>query len=244
MDYHFEDFTERNYRRLLRRTGERWAFEPLGTASCSPHVLWRHDVDLSIHRALALARIEAEEGVRSTFLLLLHSIFYSLLETDVLRRARAVGDLGHELGLHFDPGFYGGFSSADDQARALAAERTLLEHLLERPVRVVSLHNPGTCPVVDERAERLGGMLNASARSVVDGYRFVSDSNGYWRGDRLADVLEGDDERLCVLTHPGWWTPEVLSPRGRIERCVRGRAAATLAEYGGLLARCGRVDVA
>ncbi len=66
-DWHFEDFTETSYREIVASARERYAFEPFGTATTSPHVLWRHDVDYSVHRAAALARIEADLGVRATY---------------------------------------------------------------------------------------------------------------------------------------------------------------------------------
>ena len=54
---------------------------------------------------------------------------------------------------------------------------------------------------------------------------YVSDSNGYWRFERLPEVLAaGAHERLHVLTHPEWWQEEAMSPRERILRCIAGRA--------------------
>ena len=70
------------------------------------------------------------------------------------------------------------------------------------------------------------------------------ESNGFWRHRRLRDVLEAaEDERLHVLTHPVWWTPEPVSPRMRITRCIEGRAAKQHQWYDDLLAREGRENV-
>ena len=70
-------------------------------------------------------------------------------------------------------------------------------------------------------------MLHAGARSVRDDYAYISDSNGYWRFDRLPEVIAaGAHERLHVLTHPEWWQEEAMSPRERILRCIAGRGAA------------------
>ena len=71
-------------------------------------MLWRHDVDISVHRALALARIEADLGVRATYFFTLHSSFYNLLEPAVAARARELLALGHWLGVHFDVAAYDG----------------------------------------------------------------------------------------------------------------------------------------
>src|SRR4051794_14022454 len=102
-----EDFTEGAYLSLIHEARLGYSFEPFGTTCVHPHVLWRHDVDASVHRALVLARIEAELGVRSTYFFALRSEFYNLLESGVTRRAREILELGHWLGLHFDPASLG-----------------------------------------------------------------------------------------------------------------------------------------
>ena len=87
-------------------------------------------------------------------------------------------------------------------------------------------------------------MLHAGARSIRDGYAYVSDSNGYWRFERLAEVVAaGAHERLHVLTHPEWWQQQAMSPRERILRCIDGRGRAAEATYDALLADNGRVNV-
>lgn len=239
-DWHFEDFTETSYREIVASARERYAFEPFGTATTSPHVLWRHDVDYSVHRAAALARIEADLGVRATYFVLLHSDLYSVLEPAVHARLREIAALGHWIGLHFDSGFYPG---ADLDGKA-AWERDVLEKVIGSPVGAVSLHNPSVYERQNFDAEELGGMLHTGARSVRDDYAYISDSNGYWRFDRLPEVIaDGARERLHVLTHPEWWQEVAMAPRDRILRCISGRARAAEATYDALLADNGRINV-
>jgi len=223
-----------------------YSFEPFGTRSTEPHVLWRHDVDLSVHRAARLAGIEAEEGVAATYFFSFHSAFYNLLEQTVTKLARQiVGADPHRLGLHFDTSFYGRIGSEDDLGERIAAEAGMLGDLLEAPVEAFSFHNPGV--VNDDLAfdaDEISGLHNAYGRTVRDRYTYVSDANGYWRFQRLIDVLSaGTDERLHVLTHPGWWQAEPMPPRARIARCADGRAARVLQEYDEVLARIGRQNI-
>jgi hypothetical protein len=239
-DWHFEDFTEASYRAIVTAAKARYAFEPFGTPATGPHVLWRHDVDYSVHRALALARLEAEVGVRATYFLTLHSDLYNVLEPAVHERLREIAALGHWIGLHFDAGFSAG-GAPDDRA---AWEGRVLSEALEAPVRAVSLHNPSVSGTEGYDAEELGGMVHAGARSVRDRYAYVSDSNGYWRFDRLPDVVAaGAHDRLHVLTHPEWWQERPMSPRERILRCIEGRGRASEATYDALLADNQRVNV-
>jgi hypothetical protein len=242
-NWHFDDFTEGSYRRIVATAAGRYAFEPFGTSTVGPHVLWRHDVDYSVHRAVALARLEAELGARATYFLSLRSDLYNLLEPAVHARAREIVAMGHWLGLHFDAGFYAD-RSLPMLDRCVAWEARLLSGALEAPVHAVSLHNPSVSSTEDLDAEELGGIVHAGARSVRDRYAYVSDSNGFWRFDRLPDVLEnGEHERLHVLTHPEWWQPEPMSPRARILRCIEGRSRASETTYDDLLQTHSRVNV-
>jgi hypothetical protein len=242
-EWDFDDFTEASYRAILELSASRYAFEPFGTDAVSPHVLWRHDVDYSVHRGVALARIEAEMGVRSTYFLSLHSDLYSVLEPKVNALARELAALSHWLGLHFDVGFYADRSPAAVDEHA-AWEAGVLADALDVPIHAVSLHNPSVSGSEELDAERIGGLVHAGARSVRDRYTYVSDSNGYWRFERLPDVLEaGRHERLHVLTHPEWWQERPMSPRERIVRCIEGRGRAAEATYDALLANNARVNV-
>lgn len=43
--------------------------------------------------------------------------------------------------------------------------------------------------------------------------KYCSDSNGYWRYERMMNVIkESQSEHLHLLTHPEWWTEDVMSP--------------------------------
>jgi hypothetical protein len=243
-DVDFEEFTEAGYRRLLLLARERYAFGAFGEVRSEPHVIWRHDLDYSVHRALRIAEIEAEEGVRATYNFLLHSELYNLLEREVFERARRILELGHWLGLHFDAGFYGGFESEEALAEKLAWERDVLETLFERPVTAFSLHNTDVSNSAGFDADVIAGVPSANGRTLRETHGYVSDSNGYWRFRPLGEVLaSGEHDRLHVLTHPEWWQPDAMSPRLRITRCVEGRSAFAERSYDALLDMCGRRNI-
>jgi hypothetical protein len=241
----WDDFTEDSYRGIIRAARERYSFESFGTEPDRPHVLWRHDVDFSVHRALRLAEIEADEGVRSTYFLLLHGVFYNLLEAPVFQRARRLLDLGHDLGLHFDVAFYGGFADVDELTDRIAHEADVLSEFFKREISAFSFHNT---TVLDGFAyadlNRVAGLINTNGQSLMERYSYVSDSNCYWRFRRLPDVIDdGTDERLQVLTHPECWQREAMSPRARIVRCMQGRGEYMMDWYDELLAAGGRENI-
>jgi len=109
-----------------------------------PFCLVRHDIDVSPTRALAVARIEAELGVRATYTVLLSSRFYNAFESKVRDALREIAALGHDIGLHFDAAWHG---IADECALADALEREaqVLARLLNGPpIRMFAFHDPNT----------------------------------------------------------------------------------------------------
>ena len=61
--YNFSDFTESHNNLLLKTAKKNYTFESFGTKSVKPHIILRHDVDLSVHRALALAKLEKKHKI-------------------------------------------------------------------------------------------------------------------------------------------------------------------------------------
>ena len=242
-EFHFADFTTMAYRALLRRAGETWTFRGYDDAAAGERfIIWRHDVDCSMHRAHALARIEADAGVKATYFVLLHSEMYNLLEQSISRLVREIAAMGHTIGLHLDTGYHD-VRHEDELPGVIAWEAAILERVSGQPVTAFSFHNPTARELAWQR-DQYAARYNAYAARFQSTVGYVSDSNGYWRHRRLAEVLDqAADHQLQVLTHPEWWTDETLSPAARIERCIRGRADATRHSYQTLLQQGGRLNV-
>jgi Formyl transferase len=238
-------FTEAGFRALLwQLKAANYQFSGYGDAPDSPHVIWRHDVDFSMHRALALARIEAEENVRATYFVNPRSAYYNLAEPEIVQIAAAIRAFGHTIGLHFDAGAYDTSCwnrSALDAA--VARERKLLEHLLEAPITCMSWHNPDQSNLLAFTDDMIGGMHNAYGAALRHDYTYCSDSNGYWRFKPMPDVIAEGHAKLHLLTHPEWWTPEPIPPSARLDRAILGRARATRAAHDALIAKAGRKNV-
>jgi len=225
------DFTVKSYRQLIDLALKsyqiaNYRFIPWGQR----FVLWRHDCDYSLNRSLALAYIEAESGLRSTYFVNPHCEFYNLLEQQQRDNIHQIAELGHDIALHFDAGFYNTLSEADLD-KQVSAEADLLEYYLGVRPTAFSFHNPSSFHLACE-ADTYGGLLNCYSKRFKTEVPYCSDSNGYWRFRRLHDVLaDASDHCLQVLTHPGWWQKKPMPPRQRIFRSVYGRAASTLRAY-------------
>ena len=72
----------------------------------SNSIILRHDVDLSIESALALAIIEKKHDIYSTFFILTSGITYNPLYSKNQDMLRQICEMGFEIGLHFDPSVY------------------------------------------------------------------------------------------------------------------------------------------
>jgi hypothetical protein len=142
------------------------------------------------------------------------------------RLMQEIAGMGHALGLHFDPLPYAG-KDAQSLETVLGLERRMLEHCAQCPVEVFSFHNPTLIRNLPQDMENWGGMVNAGARSIAKLYRYVSDSRGGWRRTDVPALLQtGGEPRLHILIHPFRWTPQIMTPRETLLRCVEGRAAA------------------
>jgi hypothetical protein len=144
-------------------------------------LLLRHDVDLSLDAALALAELEADAGAHATYFLMTRSVFYNLASSEgeqALERLRA---LGHRVGLH--------------------AVHPHLD-LDERFDPVVAWHNPDR----EFMREPVEGAVNAMQAPFFDPEHYRSDSNQHWRsGCPHEELAAGRFEWLQLLTHPEIW---------------------------------------
>ena len=176
------DFSLAHYRELLEAAkagGYRFAgFERPPEAG---DLLLRHDVDLSLEAAVAMAEVEAEAGAWSTWFLMTRSNFYNLDSAVGEQTIARLRELGGRVAHH--------------------AVWPAID-LDERFVPVVAWHNPDpeymTAPVE--------GAVNVMTAPWFDPDHYRSDSNQHWRhGCPHEQLAAGDFEWLQLLTHPEIW---------------------------------------
>jgi hypothetical protein len=174
-----------HYRELLdaaRAGGYRWA--GFDRAPEAGDLLLRHDVDLSLAAAVALAEVEAKAGAWSTWFLMTRSVFYNLASAEGERAVARLRELGgrvahHAVWPHVD--------------------------LDERFEPVVAWHNPEP----QYMSEPIRGAANVMAPPFFDPERYRSDSNQHWRHGCPHDALAaGEFEWLQLLVHPEIWVYE------------------------------------
>lgn len=168
----------------------------------------RHDVDVSLERAVRLAQLEADWGIASTYHMMLDSPFYQVDDDASRERIRSIMNLGHEVGLHFDPEAKG--LSAD----AVLRDVTVLEDVIGVEVRSMSFHRP--MPELLRGPLLVGGRVSGYAAPLMESY--LSDSAGRWReGDPVDSIHAITGNAAQVLVHPEWWGPEHLAGPDRLD---------------------------
>ncbi|WP_024954309.1 hypothetical protein [Sulfurospirillum arcachonense] len=240
MNYYMEDFTESNYKKILEKNINTTIFYNEIHYN-EIFILWRHDIDYSIHRAYTLALIEKKYSIKATYFLQLSSFFYNIFEEEIKELIIRILSLGHQIGLHFDPTQYN-IQSKEDLEKYLNFEKKILENLFQVEIKVFSFHNP-TKEILKYDDFKYSSMINTYAKYFKENVEYCSDSNGYWRYKRLEDFLNEKHTKIQVLTHPSWWQKEIMSPRDRIQRCIDGRSRNTAKKYDVLLNKYGRENV-
>lgn len=249
--YHFDDFTESNYRKILkillykkiREDGGRiCTYQNLWNGE--KNIIWRHDIDCSVHRALKLAQLEADMGIRAIYFVMVGSQFYNMMEKGIYDRLIAIKDMGHEIGIHFDCESMPIDTTEESLVKKLEFLKGLFEGLFQQNMSAFSFHNPTKSILNKFYKDQYAGLYNAYSKKIRAGVSYCSDSNGYWRYRRLEDfLLEEETYPMCVLTHPLWWTPDVMPPARRIQRALEGRKRNVEASYESMLKKYGRINV-
>jgi hypothetical protein len=207
-----EDFSYDYYRRLLRTLQSTFELRTLSAyrpdrADGGRVAFVRHDVDVCLDRALELARVEHEVGVRATYMVLPNTPLYDLEEER--DRLHLIHELGHEIALHCDLSSVEGATDlarkglSDAERQWVVDAKRRLEALGSESVDSLSFHRPSER--VLEGPRTIEGMVNAYNPDLLSAY--VSDSSGRWReGDPIESIAAyADAERFQVLTHPVWW---------------------------------------
>ena len=193
------------------------------------YTLWRHDIDLSVHRAYSLANIEKSFNIKATYFLFFGSNFYNIFDKEIKNLIYKIKSLGHQLGLHFDSSQYD-IKSKYELENYLIFEKNILENLFQTEIKVFSFHSPSK-EILKYENFKYAKMINAYAKYFKKNVEYCSDSDGYWRHKRLENFLDLNHNKIQVLTHPAWWQESSMSSFNRVKRCINGRAQSVKKDY-------------
>lgn len=207
MVYDALDFSKQRFRAMLRLSLAQ-GYKPIffGEENQTERfIIWRHDVDLELPAVLKMARIEAEEGIRSTYFLTTGSLFYNLFTSEGEKVVKELLELGHQIGLHCNLGVDRNEEVTDEFITAkVEQDFTLVSAFYGKNSfqPIVSFHNPPK------------GVLKKYFPSFYSTYsepffceiKYLSDSNRVWReGPPEEWLCNSGLSKFSILLHPIIW---------------------------------------
>jgi len=198
------NFTYESYEKLLqyiRALG--YSIGPLRNfPENGPYVFLRHDIDISVKKALDMAVLERKLGVTSSFFVLLTSPYYNALAWENIQAVKEIAEMGHEVGLHYD---CAGFEilNFNEQHSRIAALAECLGSLLGRKIDSISQHRPASSQI---RLE-LPGYIDAYNATFRRGIAYLSDSRMIFSQNDVYGFFH-KNARSQLVIHPIWWHPD------------------------------------
>lgn len=181
-------------------------------------VILRHDVDFSLEAAVRLAELEYKQDVQSTYFVLLATPFYNPFHRKSKNILKAIIDMGHAIGLHFDEANYF-ISNKDDLINHVEREVAILSTGLNMDIKSVSMHRPSKW--VLEEDVHFKSVVNSYSSIFFNDFKYLSDSRMHWREDVYQVIQSNLFDRLHILTHPIWYGEQERSMKENLLQLIR-----------------------
>lgn len=223
------EFTFNEYKRILDALKKRH-YRFTGYTDYEQYeksVILRHDVDVSLRKALEMAEFEHSLGVVSTYFILITADFYNAFNKRNRERIQKIKELGMEIGLHFDETIY---PLGCDIVSAVKDEIRVMQKMLGIGIRSVSMHVPSekTLKANYEFGNCVGGVkqtiVNSYSNVFWNEFKYVSDSKRRWRENIYEVIASESYPRIHLLTHPIWYHTENISMWDTVSEELRVRA--------------------
>lgn len=181
-------------------------------------VILRHDVDLSLDKAVEIAKVEHQLGVKSTYFILLTTNFYNIFSKESFNKIKQIKDLGHVIGLHFDEKRYD-ITTIDEMEQYILFELKILGQLLNEEVNVISMHRPSK--LILENDIQIKDVINSYSKKYFKEMKYISDSRMNWRENVIEIIQSNRYIKLHILTHPFWYSTKDEQMKVKINRFLQ-----------------------
>ena len=206
--FSFDDYRE--IIRAIKATGRYATYEE--ALEKDSFVIMRHDVEYSVERAHALAKVEESMDFRSTFFFQWTNNSYNILS----RKNRDILSDMHERGQHICLHFaLNGMTDMRVIKERIKQEIDMLSNMLGFEINSFSIHRPS--PDVLAENIKISGIINAyqddfftfdpkaTPESELD-VKYLSDANHVWRYGYPDEETINKYDKVQILTHPFAWT--------------------------------------
>ena len=195
-------FTYKNFIKVLKKAKKNgFSFSKFSKNfdKKSKVILLRHDIDLSLEKALKMAEIESKLNLITTYFLRVNSTFYNIFETRNNEIIKRILSLGHEIGLHFDPLLYKNLNLKINEG--IKNDIKILEFYFNTKIKVISQHRPF---LLGTKTNKFIEKISVYSPFFLKKYKYISDSCQNWREFNLEEAIEKFN-KIHVLIHPEWW---------------------------------------
>ena len=201
-------FTYDNYKKLLTILKKDYDFTTFSKIKFSNEpiekkVLLRHDIDISLEKALELAKIEKELGLSSIYFLFLRNPFYNIFSEESVKIVNKLISFNHNIGLHFDCAKYV-YKTIPQLAYQVTREIEFIQDYFGVKLDAVSFHRPVSLKFY--RKLEIASCPHSYEPIFVQKFKYFSDSRGIWKyGYPLNSEEYKKKHNLHILIHPIWW---------------------------------------
>lgn len=180
--------------------------------STKKFIVLRHDIEFSIERAFAMACIESEAGISSSYLVQLTNNTYNALSQENIRMLKEMLSMGHKIGLHYH---MKSDKNAIDISADILYEVNILEKSLEQKVDRFSFHRP---PIeLLKGGLAIDGLINLYDKKYFSfieqddcikaaSIKYISDSRHRWNYGAPDEKTLLENDKIQLLIHPYSWT--------------------------------------
>jgi hypothetical protein len=162
-----------------------------------------HDLDHPEDNILEIAELERIHQISAKYFIRIHAKNYNPFSLKNLQIYRKLVEMGHELGLHFEPGFY----SENSITEAITKEAEALQFIVGVPIKYLSIHEPARFGSVNQASIPNSLLYYCWNSTYYTDKKYISDSSARWREGCMCEHI-GKHEKLIILTHPIWWFKE------------------------------------
>ena len=206
--FSFDDYRE--IVRAIKATGRYATYEE--ALDKDSFIIMRHDVEYSVERAHALAKVEESMDFRSTFFFQWTNNSYNILSRKNRDILSDMHERGQHIGLHFA---LNGMTDMRVIRERIKQEIDMLSNMLGFEINSFFFFRPS--PDVLAENIKISGIINAyqddfftfdpkaTPESELD-VKYLSDANHVWRYGYPDEETINKYDKVQILTHPFAWT--------------------------------------
>ena len=205
--FSYEDYKE--IIRIIKSTNLQSDYA--GALKKEEFVIMRHDVEYSVERAYALAKVESSMDFTSNYFFQWTNNSYNVLSRRNMDMIKDMHERGHVIGLHFA---LNGMTDMELIRKQIVKEMNILSDMFGFQVDTFSVHRPSK-DILRENI-KLPGIINAYqddfftfAENVTENtpvkVKYLSDANHIWRYGYPDEANITGYKKVQILTHPFAW---------------------------------------